>query len=100
MIVHEVEPEMDAALRNEYLARLYEHVHEMQALHGFIGAEVLIRSEPPPPAECFVVQAHYRLRDRAMPDGCLTDRAPRVREAGLMRVGPRVRGLSALPESP
>ena len=91
---------MDAALRGEYLAWLDEHVHEMLALPGFTGAEILIRSEPPAPAGRFIVQAHYRLRDRAAWDDYLAHHAPRMREAGLARFGQRVRASRALLESP
>ena len=100
MIVYVVELEMDAALHGEYLAWLDEHVHEMLALPGFTGAEILIRSEPPAPAGRFIVQAHYRLRDRAAWDDYLAHHAPRMREAGLARFGQRVRASRTLLESP
>jgi antibiotic biosynthesis monooxygenase (ABM) superfamily enzyme len=100
MIVYLVELEMDAALRGEYLAWLEEHVQAMLALPGFTGAEILIRIEPPPPTGRFVVQAHYRLRDRAAWDAYLVEPAPRMRPAGLARFGPRVRASRTLLESP
>jgi antibiotic biosynthesis monooxygenase (ABM) superfamily enzyme len=100
MIVYLVELEMDAALRGEYLAWMDEHVQAMLALPGFTGAEIQIRSEPPPPAGRFVVQAHYRLRDRAAWDGYLLEHAPRMRQAGLARFGPRVQTSRTLLESP
>lgn len=100
MIVYVVELEMEAALRDEYLAWLDGHVREMLALPGFIGAEILIRSEPPPPAGRFIVQAHYRLRDRAAWDDYLTQHAARMREAGVARFGQRVRASRTILESP
>ncbi len=100
MILYTVELEMDSALRDEYLAWLEGHVREMLALPGFTGAEILIRSEPPPPAGRFIVQAHYRLRDRAAWDGYLAHHAPRMREAGLARFGERVHAARAIFESP
>lgn len=100
MIVYAVELEMDAALREEYLAWLEEHAREMLALPGFTRAEILIRSEPPPPAGRVIIQARYRLRDRAAWDGYLTHHAPRMREAGLARFGQRVRASRTLLESP
>jgi antibiotic biosynthesis monooxygenase (ABM) superfamily enzyme len=100
MIAYLVELEMDAALREEYLAWLDEHARAMLALPGFTGAEILIRTEPPPPPGRFVVQAHYRLRDRAAWDGYLADHAPRMRQAGLARFGQRVRASRTLLESP
>jgi hypothetical protein len=100
MIVYVVELEMDAALRDEYLAWLDEHVRDMLALPGFTGAEILVRSEPPPPPGHFIVQAHYRLRDRASWDGYLAPHAPRMRQAGLARFGQRLRASRAILESP
>ena len=64
MILYVVELEMDAALREDYMAWLVSHVHEMLTLPGFIDAELMVRLEPPPPDGRWVVCAHYRLRDR------------------------------------
>ena len=100
MIVYVVELEMDAALREEYLTWLDAHVREMLALPGFTGAEILIRREPPMPAGRFIVQSHYRLRDRAAWDGYLADHAARMRHAGLTRFGRRVHASRAILESP
>lgn len=100
MIVYVVELEMDDALRDEYLTWLDEHVRQMLALPGFTGAEVLVRSDPPPPPGRFIVQAHYRLRDREAWEGYLAHHAPRMREAGLARFGQRVRASRTLLESP
>jgi quinol monooxygenase YgiN len=91
MIVYAVELEMDAALREEYLAWLQGHVAEMLALPGFLGADVLERVDPPPPAGRCTMSVHYRLRDRAAWEGYLSGHAPRMREAGLRRFGERVR---------
>lgn len=99
MIVYVVELEMDIALRAEYLAWLDGHVHGMLALPGFTGAEILIRSEPPPPAGRFIVQAHYRLRDRAAWDEYLAHHAARMREAGLTRFGERIHASRFILES-
>lgn len=100
MIVYVVELEMDPDLRDEYLAWLGGHADEMLALPGFMAAEILIRSEPPPPPGRFVVQAHYRLRDRMAWDDYLAHHAPRMREAGLARFGQRVRASRTILESP
>lgn len=100
MIVYTVELEMDAALRDEYIAWLDGHVREMLALPGFTGAEVLVRTEPPPPAGRFVVGAHYRLRDRAAFDGYIANHAARMRAAGFARFGERVRASRQVFESP
>lgn len=99
MIVYAVELEMDAALREEYLAWLREHVAEMLILPGFIGAEILERRDPPAPTGRWVVTAHYRLRDRTAFEAYLADHAPRMRAAGLVRFGERVRATRQLLES-
>ena len=91
MIVYAVQLEMDAALHDEYLAWLHEHVREMLALPGFEGAEILTRMEPPPPSDRCVLTVHYRLRDRAAWETYLAKHAPRMREAGLARFGEKVR---------
>ncbi|MBU6476912.1 MAG: DUF4286 family protein [Xanthomonadaceae bacterium] len=100
MIVYVVELEMDAALRDEYLAWLDDHVRQMLTLPGFTGAEILIRSEPPPPAGRCIVQVHYRLRDRVAWDGYLAHHAARMREAGVARFGQRVHASRSILESP
>ena len=100
MIVYVVELEMDVALRDEYLAWLDGHVREMLALPGFTAAEVLVRTEPPPPAGRFVVSAHYRLRDRAAFEGYIGSHATRMRAASLARFGERVRASRQVLESP
>ena len=100
MIVYVVELEMDAALRDEYLAWLDGHVREMLALPGFIGAETLIRSEPPPPDGRCIVQVHYRLRDQGAWDGYLAHHAARMREAGAARFGQRVHASRSVLEAP
>lgn len=100
MIVYVVELEMDASLRDEYLAWLHDHVREMLALPGFIGAEILVRMEPPPPAGRFVVSAHYRLRDHAAFEGYLANHAGHMRAAGVARFGERVRTSRQVLESP
>ena len=100
MIVYVVELEMDIALRDEYLAWLGDHAREMRALPGFMDAEILIRREPSPLAGRFIVQAHYRLRDRAAWDDYLAHHASRMREAGLARFGQRVRASRTILESP
>jgi quinol monooxygenase YgiN len=99
MIVYVVELEMDAALRDEYLAWLHGHVREMLALPGFLGAELLTPVEPPSPGGRWTVCVHYRLRDRAAWQTYLARHAPRMREAGLARFGDRVQATRRLLET-
>lgn len=99
MILYTVELEMDASLRGEYLAWLGEHVREMLALPGFVDAEIMARVDPPPPDGCWVVCAHYRLRDRAAWQTYRAEHAPRMREAGSARFGDRVKATRRVLET-
>lgn len=100
MILYVVELEMDSVLRDEYLAWLDDHVREMLSLPGFTDAEILVRTEPPPPAGRFVVSAHYRLRDRAAFEAYLANHAARMRAAGLARFGEQVQASRQVLEPP
>lgn len=100
MTVYRVELEMDAALRGEYLAWRDGHARGMLASPGGTGAEVPIRTEPPPPAGRSVLQAHYRRRDPAARDSYLADHAARTRQAGLARFGRRVQASRTVLDSP
>jgi quinol monooxygenase YgiN len=91
MIVYLVELEMDAALRDEYLAWLRGHVAEMRALPGFLGADIMAPVDPPPAEGRGILYAQYRLRDRGAWQAYLAEHAPRMREAGLARFGDRVK---------
>src|SRR6185437_6009143 len=66
MIVYLVELEMDAALRDEYLAWLRGHVAEMRAFPGFLGADILAPVDPLPAEGRGILYAQYRLRDRRL----------------------------------
>lgn len=99
MIVYAVELEMDAGLREEYLMWLRAHVAAMLALPGFLGAEILTRSEPAPAAGRWAVCVHYRLRDRAAWQDYLEHHAATMRAAGVARFGDRVHASRQLFES-
>ena len=99
MIVYLVELEMDAALRDEYLAWLRGHVAEMRALPGFLGADILAPVDPPPVEGRGVLYAQYRLRDRSAWHTYLAGHAPRMREAGLARFGDRVKATRRVLET-
>ncbi|HET7222627.1 MAG TPA: DUF4286 family protein [Rhodanobacteraceae bacterium] len=99
MILYAVDLEMDASLREEYLAWLGGHVREMLALPGFVDAEIMARIEPSPPDGRWIVCVHYRLRDRAAWQTYLTGYAPRMREAGLARFGNRVKATRRVLET-
>ncbi|HEX5353011.1 MAG TPA: DUF4286 family protein [Rhodanobacteraceae bacterium] len=91
MILYVVDLEMSAALHDEYMAWLQDHVREMLALPGFEGAEIMSRIEPPPSEDHWTICVHYRLRDRAAWQAYLSGHAPRMRRAGSDRFGGRVK---------
>lgn len=100
MIVYIVELEMDAALRDEYLAWLKEHVRAMLDLPAFTGADILVRTDPPPPEGRFIVSAQYRLRDRAAWEDYLAHQAAQMRAASVARFGDRIIASRQILESP
>lgn len=90
MILYAVELEMDASLRDEYLAWLRDHVRAMRALPGFLEARILQPIEPAPAAGRCAFVVHYRLADRAAWEAYLAHDAPRMRAEGIARFGARV----------
>ena len=80
-VVYVVDLDVEAALANEYLAWLREHVREMLALPGFAAAQIYERLETSSPGRV-AYSVHYRLRDRASYDAYLREHAPRMRAAG------------------
>jgi hypothetical protein len=99
-VVYEVNLDVDGEVRDEFLSWLSEHVEEMLALEGFLGAEVYERSPEDdgagqdagggPPAR-LLVTVHYRVRSRDALGAYFRDHAPRMREDGLRRFGGRFR---------
>lgn len=86
-VVYEVSLEVDLALRDEYRLWLEEHVRQMLALPGFLGAEIQEQREPPPPPGRWRYCVPYRLRDRAALDAYLAEHAARMRADGIARFG-------------
>lgn len=99
MILYAVELEMAVALRDEYLAWLNGHVHEMLGLPGILGADIMVPVEPSPSAGRWAVCVHYRLRDRAAWRAYLVEHAPRMRAAGIARFGDRVKATRRVLET-
>lgn len=96
MIVYTVDLEVDAAIRDDYLAWLREHVREMLTLPGFLSAEIYTRLEPEAAPDCCGFAVHYRLRERAAFENYMAEYAPRMREAGVQSWGERVRARRGL----
>ena len=85
MIAYEVNLDVDTDAFASFRAWLDEHVRHMLALPGFVSAEILARTEPPPPAGRHSLCVIYRLRDEADLQRYLREDAPRMREDGLQR---------------
>ena len=85
MIAYEVNLDVDEDVFGEFRAWLDEHVQHMLALPGFVSAEILERSEPPPPAGRRSLCTIYRLADESDLQRYLREDAPRMRADGLQR---------------
>ena len=90
-VVYEVNLDLDAAIRGEYLTWLAAHVEEICALPGFTGAVVFEVTDPPPAPGRANLSVQYRLVDQAALDVYFRDHAPRLRSEGLARFGARFR---------
>lgn len=91
MVIYEVNLDIDAAIRAEYIAWLQAHVDEILALPGFTGAQVFEIADPAPDAGRLALCVQYRLVDAAALDRYLREHAPRLRADGLARFGERFR---------
>lgn len=89
MLIYEVNVEVDAAIRAEYLHWLHAHVAEICALPGFTGAQVLEVVEPPPGDDRAALCVQYRLHNEAALETYLREHAPRLRADGAARFGTR-----------
>jgi hypothetical protein len=85
MIAYEVNLDVDNDVFEPFRTWLDEHVRHMLALPGFVSAEVLERSDPPPPTGRHSLCTIYRLTDAAAMQRYLAEDAPRMRADGLAR---------------
>ena len=85
MIAYEVNLDVDEDVFAPFRAWLDEHVRHMLALPGFVSAEVLERTDPPPSARRRSLCTIYRLRTEADLERYLREDAPRMRADGLRR---------------
>lgn len=88
-VLYEVNIDLDAAIRTDYLAWLDAHVAEICALPGFLGAQVLEVTDPAPAAGRASLCVQYRLTGPAALGRYLSDHAPRLRAEGAERFGSR-----------
>jgi hypothetical protein len=102
-VVYEVNLDLEAGVRAEYLDWLAPHVAEICALPGFLDARILEVTDPPPAAGRASLCVQYRLTGPQALGVYLTEHAPRLRAEGLARFGDRFsasrRVLAPLPES-
>jgi len=86
-VIYEVNLDLDAAIADDYLAWLRDHIAQICALPGFLGATLHTVADPlaDPGRNALCVQ--YRLRDQTALDAYLRDHAPRLRADGVARFG-------------
>jgi hypothetical protein len=90
-VAYEVNLDIDATIRDAYLAWLGPHMRELRALPGFVDAQLFEVGEPGAEAGRVSLCARYLLRDGAALDAYLRDHAPRLRADGEARFGGRFR---------
>ena len=88
-VVYEVNLDLDATVRDDYLAWLGAHVTEVCALPGFTGAQVFEVADPPAPPGRTSLCVQYRLAGQGDLDRYLAEHAPRLRAEGIARFGGR-----------
>lgn len=86
-VAYEVNLDIDATIRDAYLAWLGPHMRELCALPGFVDAQLFEVDEPAADAGRVSLCARYLLRDDAALDAYLRDHAPRLRADGESRFG-------------
>ncbi|QWF16655.1 DUF4286 family protein [Lysobacter capsici] len=86
-LIYEVNLDLDAAIADEYLAWLREHIAQICALPGFLGATLHAVSDPVAEPGRSALCVQYRVRDQSALDDYLRDHAPRLRAEGVARFG-------------
>jgi hypothetical protein len=90
-VVYEVNLEVDGEVADAFRGWLRDHVRELLALPGFVGARVFEVRDPVPEGGRVGLCVQYRLRDGTALQAYLRDHAPRMREAGVAKFGSRFR---------
>ncbi len=90
-VVYEVNLDLDADVRAEYVAWLRAHIAQILALPGFLGATLSEPVDPAPEPGRSLLCVQYTLVDAAALDAYLREHAPRMREEGMARFGGRFR---------
>lgn len=87
MIMYEVNLDVDARLRDSYLAWLKTHVADMLCFDGFVSALVDEVTDPAAAPGRFALCVRYQVRDQTCLDDYFTHHAARMREDGVARFG-------------
>ena len=90
-VVYEVNLDLDAAIRDEYVAWLLPHMRAICTLPGFIDAQLFGVVDPAADPDRVSLCVQYTLRAAAARDAYLRDHAPRMRAEGEQRFGGRFR---------
>lgn len=99
MIVYEVSLQVDRDIVAEYLHWLHDHIAQIVALPGFLGAQLFeTRDDAPDSARCGYVVA-YRLTDQAALQRYFDEFAPALRADGQARFGGRFSATRRVLES-
>lgn len=90
-VIYEVNLDLDAAIRDDYVAWLLPHMREIRALPGFIDARLFEVDEPAAEGGRVSLSVHYSLSSESALETYLREHAPRLRADGEARFGGRFR---------
>lgn len=88
-VVYEVNLDLDAAIRDDYLAWLDAHIAEMVALPGFSDAQMFEVTDPAAAPGRASLCVQYRLAGQVDLERYLAQHAPRLRAEGMALFGGR-----------
>ena len=87
-VLYEVSLEAEAGIETAFDTWLRDHIADVMQFEGFLSAEILDDTTPPPEGRLRRI-VQYRLRNRAALDVYLRDHAPRMQRQGVERFGDR-----------
>ena len=90
-VIYEVNVDIDADIETEYRAWIADHVREICALPGVLGATVFDVVDPIAAPGHVSLCVQYDMRDAHALQTYLRDHAPRLRAEGVARFGERAR---------
>ncbi len=86
-VIYEVNLDVEAAVADDFLAWLRDHVVAILALPGFLDARISAVEDPPPGRALWCV--HYRVHSRATLQDYFDHHAAAMRGDGIARFGDR-----------